>query len=307
LVFLTSDGGDGVARTVAGLLQAECDGLGVDGVVVEADLPDDRPDQVDVVVTSGSASPLPPALAADENRLRRTLLVTCDRSTNSVFDDVVAAAARCGGRFATDVATAEAMTARWAAADFLPLGYTAAQDAWAAPGPRDLDVVFLGPPTERREAAARAFAAGRPELRVVGCGLPDPAAPVRAGVDFVTAQRAALRRARVAVLVHPARADEGTEWFGATEAILAGAALVMERPVDLAPLKAGRDVLTARAASLPLVVDAVLDDAARIAGLRRAGYALLRGAPPLGAAVGQLLGRAWELRASTWRAPAMKA
>lgn len=301
-MFLPSDGGYGVARTVAGLLQAECDGLGVEGLVVDGAPPEDRPDQVDVVVTHGSTDPLPAALAADEDRLKRTLLVVCDRATSPVFDIAVAAAARCGGRFATDVATAEALSARWAAADFLPLGYTREQDAWTPTSGRDVDIVFLGPVTDRRRAAAASFAASRPRLRVLGCGVEDPAGPVGV-IDTVMAQRSVLRRARVAALVHPVRPDEGTDWFSATEAVLGGAALVMERPVDLAPLKAGRDVLTASLGSLPPVLSEVLTDATRVTALRDAGYALLHGAPPLAAAVGQLLGRAWELRSSTWRAP----
>lgn len=304
LAFLPQDGGFGMARTVAELLRAECAGLGVEGVVLD-EVPAARPDQIDVVVTHGVADPLPAEIAEEEDRLARTVLLVCDRATSPHFDGLVAAAGRVGGRFAADVATADALSARWTSTDFLPLGYTEEQDAWAAAGSRDLDVVFLGPPSERRRASADAFAAAHPDLRIDGAVRSGPDA-TRGGFEDVAAQRAALRRARVAVLVHPEHADEGTEWFGAAEAILAGAALVLERSTDLAPLKAGRDVLIAGLPALPTVVDALLADEERIQALREGGYALLRGAPPLAAAVGQLLGRAWELRSSTWRAPALR-
>lgn len=295
------DGGFGMARDLAERLCAECDGLGVEGVVVEGDAPPARPDQTDVVVAQAVADPRPAALAADEDRRARSILVTLDRATSAGFDDVVEAARGFGKRYAGDVATADAMTARWAPAEFLPIGWSADRDASGAGGERDLDVVFLGPATDRRRDAARAYAAARPGLRVAGAGLGDPdGQPHDASVER---QRTLLRRTRVAVLVHPAREDEGTEWYATVEAVLSGAALVLERPFDLAPLKAGRDVLTAGLAAVPSVVDALLADEARAADLRSAAHALLRGAPPLASAAGALLGAAWELRASTWRAP----
>lgn len=294
------DGGFGVARDVAARLCAECAGLAVEGVVATDGPPQDRPDQIDVVVAEGVADPLPAVLAADEQRLARSILLTLDRASSATFDGMVERSRGFGARFAGDVATADAMGARWAAAQFLPIGWSAGRDAVATPGDRDLDVVILGPTTDRRRAAASSFAAARPGVRVAGCG-PEAGAP---GPESVQTQRAALRRARVAVLVHPARADEGTEWYAAVEAILAGVPLVLERPFDLAPLKAGRDVLTASLAALPAVVDEVLADDDLARRLRDAAHALLRGAPPLASAAGALLGAAWELRASTWRAPA---
>ncbi|MGN6275454.1 MAG: glycosyltransferase family protein [Solirubrobacterales bacterium] len=171
----------------------------------------------------------------------------------------------------------------------LQLGYSEFWDGREDVAERDIDVLFLGRASERRERALAGYADLLERFRCEFV-LADPGVPnAHEGPSFVTGEnkRTLLARSKVLLNVH-AEEGAGFEWLRAAEAISCGCAVVSEHAPDLAPLRPGTDLLTGSLDSLAYLAAWVAEDDERRAELAREAEASLR-ARPLADAAAKLL------------------
>jgi hypothetical protein len=171
----------------------------------------------------------------------------------------------------------------------LQLGYSEAWDGRDGVPERDIDVLFLGRASERRERALAGYADLLERFRCEFV-LADPSVPnAHEGPSFVAGEnkRRLLARSKVLLNVH-AEEGAGFEWLRAAEAISSGCAVVSEHTPDLDPLRPGVHLLTGSLDSLGYLAAWVAEDDERRAGLAREAEARLR-ARPLADAAAKLL------------------
>lgn len=164
--------------------------------------------------------------------------------------------------------------------DDLRLGYSEAWDGRDGVAERDVDVLFLGRVTARRERALAGYADLLERFRCEFV-LADPSVPnAHEGPSFVAGanKRALLARSKVLLNVH-AEEGAGFEWLRAAEAISCGCAVVSEHAPDLDPLRPGTDILTGSLDSLGYLAAWLAEDDERRAEVAREGEARLRAAP----------------------------
>jgi hypothetical protein len=163
----------------------------------------------------------------------------------------------------------------------LQLGYSEAWDGRDGDdAERDVDVLFLGRATARRERALAGYADLLERFRCEFV-LADPSGPnAHEGPSFVTGanKRALLARSKVLLNVH-AEEGAGFEWLRAAEAISCGCAVVSEHSPDLAPLRPGVDLLSGSLDSLGYLAAWLAEDDERRAEISRGAEARLRAAP----------------------------
>jgi hypothetical protein len=162
----------------------------------------------------------------------------------------------------------------------LQLGYSEVWDGRDGDAERDIDVLFLGRASERRERALAGYADLLERFRCEFV-LADPSVPnAHEGPSFVTGanKRALLARSKVLLNLH-AEDGAGFEWLRAAEAISCGCAVVSEHSPDLAPLRPGVDLLTGSLDSLGYLAAWLAEDDERRAELVREAEARLRAAP----------------------------
>jgi|GEM_PF-3584354 len=179
----------------------------------------------------------------------------------------------------------------------LQLGYSEAWDGRDGVAEREIDVLFLGRSSERRERALAGYAdlLERFRCEIV---LADPSVPnAHEGPSFVTGEnkRRLLARSKVLLNLH-AEEGSGFEWLRAAEAISSGCAIVSEHAPDLEPLRPGTDILTGSLDSLGYLAAWVAEDDERRAELAREAEARLR-ARPLADAAARLLDAARQVDA----------
>jgi hypothetical protein len=171
----------------------------------------------------------------------------------------------------------------------LQLGYSEAWDGRDGAAERDIDVLFLGRATERRERALASYADLLERFRCEFV-FADPSVPnAHEGPSFVAGEnkRVLLARSKVLLNIH-AEEGAGFEWLRAAEAISSGCAVVSEHVPDLEPLRPGVDILTGSLDSLGYLAAWVAEDDERRAELAREAEAQLR-ARPLADAATKLL------------------
>ncbi|MGN6816930.1 MAG: glycosyltransferase family protein, partial [Solirubrobacterales bacterium] len=171
----------------------------------------------------------------------------------------------------------------------LQLGYSEAWDGRDGVAERDIDVLFLGCASERRQRAVASYADLLERFRCEFI-LADPSVPnAHEGPSFVTGanKRALLARSKVVLNIH-AEEGVGFEWLRAAEAISCGCAVVSEHAPDLEPLRPGVDLLTGSLDSLGYLAAWLAEDDERRAELAREAEARLR-ARPLADAAAKLL------------------
>jgi hypothetical protein len=226
--------------------------------------------------------------------LQRTIIVGAEQPESQWFPLNLEWATEVGAVFDINRRGVDAYRDHGIDATLLPLGYTSVWDTRlrSADGSwddgRDIDVLFLGARSERRDRvlAQCAGVLARHDCHLV---ISDNDRPnVGTSASFVAGddKRSLLRRARVLLNVH--RDDEPYfEWLRVVEAVHAGAVVVTERSTGMAPFLAGDDVLVSSAASLPWVLEHALADDARLGAMRRHALDTLR-ERPMGVAAGML-------------------
>jgi glycosyl transferase family 2 len=290
-----------LAHAVAGALTAG----GTAASVVVGEMPGPAPGLVPLVLPPHEVARLGGAEALADPALRaRSIAVCAEQPGSSWFTDNVDLLHDFGAVFDVSGCSVEALARHGIPARRLHLGHVPAWDTCSDGDPhaeRDIDVVFLGSATARRESilAACADALVGHETQLV---ISDNSRPNReTGRGFVAAgeKRALLRRARVLLSVH-CDVLPYFEWLRAMDALHAGAVLVSEWSLDTDPLRAGTHLLAARPRALPDVVVAALADDVRLRRVREAGLQWLQARPfaelvkPLAEMASTIASRPWH-------------
>lgn len=179
--------------------------------------------------------------------------------------------------------------------DDLKLGHSKAWDRRDEVPERDIDVLFIGRATVRRERALAAYA---DTLERLNCHLLlcDDTEASEGGVDFVAgeAKLKLLARSKVLLNVH-AEEEPCFEWSRVGPAISAGCAVVTEHSTDIGPLRPGTDVLSARPAALGLLAAWLAEDEAARERIVAAADEQLRAHAPLAEEAAVLLATAQRI------------
>ena len=302
LYFVLSPGQNWFFREVAESLCQELRVLGLPASVVSSGFPRARygvvyalfPPHEFVALEGEGALPWPDTLA-------RTIYICAEQPGSVHFEQNVELARQHppGALFDINARSVALFAQRGMEARHLRLGYSSAWDHFDPNAERGIDVAFLGAQTFRRldhlRRAAHVLSRRRCDLRISDNSSPNSGPSSR----FMVGEQKwdLLTRARVLLNIH--QGDEPYfEWLRIIDAIHCGAAVVSEHSIDHAPLVAGEHFLAGRPESLPLLVDALLDDEPRRQAMSLAAYELLRdqlpmrlGAVALRAAVGLLADR----------------
>lgn len=297
IAFVLAAGQNAFFRELAEALRGELEGLGVEATIATGDFPAPRRGLVYVL--------LPPHEYAELRRgelpwrlLGRTIFVCAEQPGTHWFGSNLALTRLGGAIFDVNRASVRRLEQLGIAAEHLPLGYTPMWDRFDPAAEPQLDVVFLGRASKRRELLLSGWAdslARRRSRIVISDNLrpnPDTSQSFVAGEE----KRRVLASAKLLLNVH---ADEEPyfEWLRVLEAIHCGAVVVSEWSTDYAPLVPGEHFLSARPEALGMLVDELLADDERRRAMRAAAYELIRDRMPMRSAAQRLADAAVRLAA----------
>lgn len=282
-------------RELAVTLQHELDLQGVPSSLSFGAFPEWQPDRVylllgprEFVRAQGEQ-----ALPADPI-LKRTIFLCDDRELTPPAQDHLELLRRAGAVFALDQRSVIALHRAGILARLLRPGYSKSLDHFDPETPRPLDVMFLGAHSLRRAKylgrAARVLSR-RNCLLQISEDIPNPGD----SSSFLAQTRwPLLAQTKVLISIHHGD-DPRFDWRGALDAIHAGAVVVSEHSVGIAPLVAGEHLLVASPDALPFVVEALIRDEERLTRLRMQAYERLSAWIPFGLSVSVLRAAVVEL------------
>jgi hypothetical protein len=292
LVFAFARGQNAFFRELAAALVFELEQLGGRGRIVVGDLPPQVEGSVTVLLpphefVSLTELDLSPAV------LGRSILISAEQPTSSFFAANVALAHRAGAVLDINHRAVRAYQDAGVPAGHLQLGYSQAWDKREDVPERDIDVLFIGRATKRRELALALYA---DVLERFNCQfiLSDNRTPNSdEGLNFVTGEGKLRLLARSKVLLNVHGEDEPYfEWLRAAEAISSGCVVVTEHSTDMEPLRPGVDLIAASYESLGLLTAGIIDDRERRARMALEAESRLRSSAPLATAAARLLATA---------------
>jgi hypothetical protein len=294
LAFVVARGQNAFFVELVDVLHREVAALGVTTSVTVGAFPPPSPSRIYVVLPPHEYASLEgPDAFADPAMLGRTIVVCAEQPGSQWFDRNLSWAHGAGAVFDINPRAVDVYRCHGIDARLLPIGYTRQWDSSEPDGPtddawddaRDIDVLFLGSRSARRDAVlarcADVLRRHRSHLVISDNDRPN----VVTTDDFVAGadKHTLLCRARTLLNVHVG--DEPYfEWLRVVEAMHAGAVVVSEQSTGMLPLRAGRDLVVASTASLPWVLADALADDQRLRAMRRAALGTLRGQPMGGAA-----------------------
>src|SRR5712692_99907 len=222
--------------------------------------------------------------------LRRTVALNVEQPGTSWFTTSHHYARQLGAVADIRPSAAAALRKLGVPAEHVPVGYTERWDRWKRDehAPRPIDLLYMASIDERRGALLSSYSE---TLRERSCRLliaperPKPAA--RPSFVVGAEKHELLGSAKVLLNLHRAGVS-GLEWPRVLEAICNGCVVVSERSLDVAPLVAGKHLVTGRADSLALLADHVLEDPERLAAIRLAAYDFVRAQLPMAAGARRL-------------------
>ncbi|MGD1058493.1 MAG: glycosyltransferase [Solirubrobacteraceae bacterium] len=220
--------------------------------------------------------------------LRRSIVISAEQPDSHYFDANVPLARDCGAVFDINPRSVRAYRSKGIEASLLELGHTSLWDRFEHE--RDIDILFLGRLSPRRELALASYA-GIFERFHCHLGLSDNSRPNTAsGATFVAGEdkRELLARSKVLLNIH-GEDEPYFEWLRVAEAICAGCVVVSEHSSDFAPLEWGQHLLTGQLGSLGLFCAWLVEDASRRQRMRSQAYELLLRERPLSNAARQLI------------------
>lgn len=252
-------------------------------------------ESINLVVAPHEFFPLHPTLRGGhlERALAASFCLNTEQPGTAWFE--VAARYCRGARGALDLNPLghEELARRGIPARRLRLGYVPSLDRWGGreESARDVDLVFLGGKTPRREAllAGLAKVLWPYRCRILLFENDRPAEEGRPGFLTGDAKRELLARSRFLLLLH--RGEAGYfDWLRGTEAMANGCLMVTEPVLAPEPLVPWRHFAEVPGDLLAEHLAALLVDEPRRRAMAAAAYELVRG--PLGARerLGQLLG-----------------
>jgi Glycosyl transferase family 2/Glycosyl transferases group 1 len=260
LVFVLAPRQNAFFTELAAVLRGELWELGVNATLVEG-WPAPESGRAYALVAPHEHSILAGSAGLPAAALPRTVCVCTEQPETSWFEETAHLAARCGAVFDINLRGAELLRTRGVRAEHLQLGYSPLWDRFSPHADRDLDVVFLGGATPRRELllASCAQLLTRHSSRIVLADNsrtnPSSAPSFAAGADKLEL----LARSRVLLNFHRDRVPY-FEWVRVLEAIHCGAAVVSEWSFHYEPLVPGEHFLSARPEAAADVAETLLDD-----------------------------------------------
>jgi hypothetical protein len=306
VVFVLASTQNAFFFELAGLLGHELEVLGTRCSIAQDGFPDFGSQRVYVVLPPHEYSalrPHDPALG-DPVLLQRTIGICTEQPGTSFFDDNLQIIGRLGRTFDISRVSLAALRGKGFECDHLQLGYTPLLDVFDPDAKRDIDVAFIGCQSGRRDHLMGALG---PVLARYNCHLAfsDNSRPNGLGAPAPTllwgdAKRNVLARTKILLNIHQGETPY-FEWLRAVEAISAGAVLITETSVGMAPLVSGRHLIACRPESLGPLVHAVLADESMQRRVREEAYRFLVRHVPMRAAAEKLLIAASRLAARPCR------
>lgn len=237
-----------------------------------------------------------PSLYPSQEQCARTIALCTENPGSEWFEGLLHLIPHFAACAAINRGSADELCRAGLPCTHLQLGYSPRWDAWRDESvDRPIDVAYLGSADGRRDRAIAGFGRwlGHRESRL----LRPPAAPKPSGrPDYLCGpdKHALLRSTQVLVNLHRSE-TLNFEWVRYLEAAANGCVVVSEPSLDAAPLVAGEHLVVADAASIPMVVDRLLDDPHALSELRSRAYAFIRQRLPMTAAIETLAGLADDL------------
>ncbi len=295
IVFELARGQNAFFAELAEALVFELGKLGGRARIVVGEFPEQRPGEVTVLLPPHEYAALS-EVRPSPAMLRRCVLISAEQPSSSFFDWNVALARDAGAVLDINRRAVRSYGEEDIAADHLQLGYCEAWDRRS--DERDIDVLFIGRSTPRRERALAHYADAleRLDCRIM---LSDDSRPnVGDGVNFVSGdgKLELLSRTKVVLNVH-GEGEPYFEWLRVAEAMSCGCAVVTEHSTDLEPLRVGEEIVAGRLESLGLLAAWLAEDDQRRAEIVAAADARLREGANLAAGAEALLSTA--IRADT--------
>jgi hypothetical protein len=260
IVFALAPGQNAFFHELADALVFELEKLGARARISVGEFPEQRPGAVTVLLPPHEYAALS-GVRPSPAMLRRCVLISAEQPSSEFFEWNVQLARNAGAVLDINARGVRAYGEAGIAAERLQLGYCEAWDRRMDVAVRDIDVLFVGRSTPRRERALALYAN---VLERLNCEilLSDDSSPnVADGVDFLTGESKLrlLSRTKVLLNVH-GEGEPYFEWLRAAEAMSCGCAVVTEHSTDLEPLRVGEDVIAGRLEALGLLAAWLAED-----------------------------------------------
>ncbi|MBJ7608238.1 MAG: glycosyltransferase family 2 protein [Candidatus Dormibacteraeota bacterium] len=278
LAFVLAPSQNYFFREAVEAIRHELTGLGVSSSIHDDGFPEARGGRVYVLVPPHEYFRLegyrkPPGHAL----LARTIYISMEQPQTIFFHENVKLAPHAGAVFDIS-ARAVRQYGEWGIkARHFPLGYSSYWDVPDATVERDIDVLFMGSLSARRENLLARFGRALQDQRFQ-IVLSDNSRPnSRQAKNFVIGarKRRLLARSKVLINLHQGR-EPYFEWVRAIDAIHAGAALVSELSTDHEPLVGDEHFVTGSPEIIPSLALNLLKDSDKSRRLTAAAYELLQ-------------------------------
>jgi hypothetical protein len=245
-------------------------------------------------------------LATDDVALReraileRTIGICTEQPDTHFFENNHKIIGKLGRVFDISRFAAAESRLRGVPVEHLQLGYSPLLDVYDPEAERDIDVLFVGCRSERRDLLVARLA---PVLSRYRCHLafsdnshPNPRGASSAAFLWGAAKQRRLARTRVLLNLHQGDTPY-FEWQRAVEGICAGAVILTETSAGVAPLVPGEHLWVCRPEAIEHVLPALLADDDRLRTMRAEAYRFLTGRLPMRAGAEALARAAAELAA----------
>ena len=297
IVFALAKGQNAFFRELAEALVFELGKLGASARIAVGEFPEQRQGEVTVLLPPHEYAALSQVRPTPE-MLRRCILISAEQPSSEFFGWNVSLGRDAGAVLDINRRAVRCYGEEGIAAEHLPLGYCEAWDRRDDVGERDIDILFIGRATPRREKALAHYA---DTLERFNCHLllSDDSTPNSGdGIDFVSGEAKLRLLSRSKVLLNVHGEDEPYfEWLRVAEAMSCGCAIVTEHSTDLEPLRVGEEIVAGRLESLGLLAAWLVDDEARRAEIVARADARLRDEASLAAGAARLLATAQRTEA----------
>lgn len=258
-------------------LRAEAEAAGVRSSMHVGNFPPPRRDLVYALVPPHEYFALMPGRQDPPREvLKRTIFICAEQPGTPFFESNVKLARRAGAVFDINRAAVREFARRGVGAEHLQLGWTQEWD-YHAERERDIDVLFMGSLSDRRERAlgsyGRTLSRYRAELV-----LSDNSRPNWAPSESFRAEESKwdlLGRAKILLNVHQG-SEPYFEWLRIVQAMSSGAVVVSEDSVDFEPLVPGEHLLMGEVGSLDLLAEMLLQDRDRLCRMQMAAWQKVR-------------------------------
>ncbi len=225
------------------------------------------------------------------DQLRRSVALCTEQPGTHWFDEAAAVAERAGAVIDINGEGVRELRRRGIDAELLTVGWVPEWDHWGGDETRarPFDLTFMGAYTQRRAEAlagcSDVLSRWRSYINVTDDAVPNTLATG----SFLAGGRKweQLASSRLLLNIHRSPLPY-LEWQRLVGAIANGCVVVTEHSLGCAPLVPGEHFISTSLESLPEVLDALLEDPAKVASVQRTAYSLLREELPLSASIGVL-------------------